>query len=295
MPDYNTNGWVYLPDEIAKMEEQVGIFSSVADFLVGIGKGKIVCLHEDYEKAGIKFLVRNQGNIGSCVGFGVAGAIDTLKVSEIVSGDRELFNNYSSEEMIYGGARRLSNYNIRGDGASVSQAVRYVNKFGVLSKGKYGNIDVTTYSVDRCRKWATSSGYPKTLETIAKETVVRQFARVKSWENFRDAIASKHPVVTGSNLGFSSQTDEEGFCKQNTNWNHCMFGLAVDDSSSRPGGMLSNSWGNYLKILKRKFNQPDGCFWVDAEDIDRMMRDGDCWALSDFDGFKKPIDTQVSW
>ena len=33
----------------------------------------------------------------------------------------------------------------------------------------------------------------------------------------------------------------------------------------------------------------------DADVIDRMMRNGDCWAISDFQGFKKPVNTNVSW
>jgi hypothetical protein len=295
METYNISGWVDLPDEVNAMEERFGVFSSVAPLLVGIGKGKIVCLHNSYTKIGISFLLRNQGNIGSCVGFGVAGAVDTLKAVEIANGDRETFKNYTSEEMIYGGGRKFGGYRISGDGCVVAHAISYINEFGTLAKGKYGNIDVTTYSVDRCRRWSNASGFPKTLESIAKDTVVRQFARVKSWEEFRDSVASGHPVVTGSSLGFSSSTDDEGFCKQNTTWQHSMFGLAVDDESKRPGGLISNSWGNYLKITKRKLDQPDGCFWADADVIDRMMKNGDCWAISDFQGFKKPVNTNISW
>lgn len=297
MMEYNTEGWVYNPEAIESTESVVGVFGAAAPFLTGSGKGKIVCLHDNYKKIGLDFPVRSQGNLGSCVSFGTAGAVDILKATEIAEGQREEFKACTSEEPIYFGARvRIGKNSIRGAGAVVAHAITYITKYGVLAKGKYGNIDLTEYSVERCQKWGTGSGFPPTLEDISKETIVQEFARVKSWEEFRDSIATGFPIVTGSSLGFSSQTDNEGFCKQSTTWNHSMMGMAVDDSSKRPGGLISNSWGKgWLKIVKRKLNQPDGCFWADADDIDRMMARGDCWSISNFKGFSKKTDSSVAW
>jgi hypothetical protein len=295
---YNINGWVNNPDAVEQVTSEVGVFSACADFLTNTGAGKIVCLHDNFAKIGIEFPYKDQNPAPSCTAFGVAGGVDTLKVTEIANGDRESFVAETATEPIYYGARVVvGNNGIRGGGAVVAYGVKYVNLYGVLARKKYGSIDLTEYSADRCVRWGNNSGFPKTLEAISKENVVLAYSRVKSYEEYRDSIANGNPVVVGSSYGFSSETDDEGFCKNSTTWNHCMFGLAVDDFSKRKGGLICNSWGRkWLKIRKRKLNQVDGSFWVDAEIIDKMCRNGDAWSLSSFQGYKKAaINTSVSW
>ncbi len=298
MPDYNTNGWVYNPEAVEQVASEVGLFSATADFLANTGKNQIVCLHENYTKLGMEFPYKDQNPAPSCTAFGIAGGIDVLKVTEIVNGDREIFVADTATEPIYYGARVVIGKNSnRGGGAVVAYGVKYVNGYGTLARQKYGAIDLTSYNADRCVRWGNNSGFPKTLEAISKEFTITAYTRVKSYEEFRDSIANNNPVVIGSSYGFSSETDMEGFCKNDRNWNHCMFGMAVDDNSKRTGGLICNSWGRkWLKIKKRKFNQPDGSFWADAEIIDNMCRTGDAWSISGFQGYRKAvIDTSVSW
>lgn len=295
---YNTDGWVDNPDAVEEVTSEVGVFSSTADFLSNTGKGKIVCLHDNYTKLGMTFPQKDQNPAPSCTAFGIAGGIDVLKVTEIVNGERETFLAETATEPIYYGARVVIGKNsIRGGGAVVAHGVKYVNTYGVLARQKYGQIDLTYYSPDRCVRWGNNSGFPKTLESLSKENVVMAYSRVKSYEECRDSIANNHPVIIGSSYGFSSETDDEGFCKNSTTWHHCMFIMAVDDDSRRKGCLICNSWGpRWLRIRKRKLNQPDGSFWVDAEIIDRMMKSGDGWSISSFQGYRKAaIDTSVSW
>jgi hypothetical protein len=293
----NNFGYIPNPEAADALEEQMGVFGSKAIFLTDSGEGKIVCLHESFTKIGEEFCYTDQGNVGSCVAAACAGLVDTLKATEIALGDRELYINETAIEPIYYGARVVIGKNsIRGDGAHVAYAMKYINEYGTLLKKKYDTVDLTEYSVERCRRWGTGSGFPKTLEQISKENPVKTYARVKSWAEFRDSIANGFPIIVGSNYGFSSVTDDEGFCKNTTNWSHAMFFCAVDDNSKRKGGLCVNSWGKrWLQIKKRKLNQPDGSFWVDADKVDEMMRNGDAWSISGYDGFEKPIDTQVSW
>lgn len=299
MPDYkyNIDGWVDLPEDVDAVESEVGVFGSAASFLSGTGKGKIVCLHDNYTNIGIGFQYVNQGNIGSCVAASSTIIVDTLKSTEIANGEREEFKAQTAIEPIYYGARIvIGGGRIRGDGAVVAHAVKYMAEYGVLAKLKYGQIDLTEYSVERCRRWGSGSGFPKTLEKISKENTIGAYSRVKSWEELRDSIANGHPIIVGSKYGFSSETDDEGFCRYSTTWNHAMAVIAVDDNSKRKGAMISNSWGrDWLRIKKRKLNQPDGCFWVDAETIDAMMRNGDAWSVASFNGYRKPVNTNVSW
>ena len=297
METYNISGWVDLPEEVDAIESEFGVFGSVASFLTGTGKGKIACLHDNYTKAGSSFYYVNQGNIGSCVSAAASLIVNTLMVTEIANGEREVLKGWTSVEPLYYGARIVIGGNrIRGDGALVAHQIKYINEYGTLLKQKYGAIDLTEYSVDRCRKWGTGSGFPKTLEDISKDHTVSIFSRVKSYEEVRDSIVNGYPVEIGSSYGFASETDEDGFCKQDTTWQHALSVIAVDDDSKRKGCMISNTWPlSWLKIRKRKLNQPDGCFWVDAETIDRMMKNGDGWSIGGFNGYKKPINTNVSW
>ena len=293
----NNFGWINNPEAVDEIESEVGVFGSAASSLKDSGKGKIVCLHENFTKIGEPFAYLNQGRVGSCVSCSTAIQVDTLKAAEIANGERELYVAQTCAEALYYGARVVIGKNrIRGDGAVNAYQVKYIAEYGTLARIKYGNLDLTEYSEDRCRKWGSNSGFPKTLEAISKEHLVLSYARVKSWEELRDSIANGFPVCVGSPYGFSSETDDEGFCKQNTSWNHSMTYIAVDDNSSRKGGLLCNSWPrNYLKIRKRKLNQPDGTFWVDADMVDKHMANGDAWSISGFQGFKRPIDSKVSW
>jgi len=46
------------------------------------------------------------------------------------------------------------------------------------------------------------------------------------------------------------------------------------------------SWGPSWISGPKRHNQPDGSFWVDADDIERyVLRSGDCWVFSDFSGY----------
>ena len=192
---YNTDGWVDNPDAVEEVTSEVGVFSSTADFLSNTGKGKIVCLHDNYTKLGMTFPQKDQNPAPSCTAFGIAGGIDVLKVTEIVNGERETFLAETATEPIYYGARVVVGKNsIRGGGAVVAHGVKYVNAYGVLARQKYGQIDLTYYSPDRCVRWGNNSGFPKTLESLSKENVVMAYSRVKSYEECRDSIANNHPV-----------------------------------------------------------------------------------------------------
>jgi hypothetical protein len=70
--------------------------------------------------------------------------------------------------------------------------------------------------------------------------------------------------------------------------------LGVDDEYKRPGVLVQNSWGVWNGGPKRH-DQPDGSFWVDAEEIEnRILKIGDCWAFSGYSGFKpQKLNTRI--
>ena len=295
MPNYNTNGWVYDPEAIDKVCNDLpqGIFGDAASHLKDSGAGKTVLLYKSYSKIGMDFPVLNQLSIGSCTSFGVGGAVDCLKAIEIVNGERSEYLADTVNEAIYYGSRKLSGWRIRGDGAVVATAIKYVADYGTLARVKYGNIDLTKYNVQRCRDWGNNKGFPSELEVISKNNRIRQYSRVTSWEQCRDSIANGYPVVVGSNYGFSNTTDKQGFAKNNTNCGHCMWigGIRHD----RVGGCIINSWGPSWNSMKtRELDEPDGVFWADADVIDKMMK-GDAWSISEHEGYPIKINSEVVW
>jgi len=80
----------------------------------------------------------NQGQVGSCVAFGTARAIEYSICAEIVNGQNEEFAKLV-EEVIYGGSRveigggRLG----YGDGSIGAWAASFVKKYGIIDQSSW--------------------------------------------------------------------------------------------------------------------------------------------------------------
>jgi hypothetical protein len=156
-------------------------------------------------------------------------------------------------------------------------------------------VDLTTYSGNKARSWGRgSAGVPDSLIPIAKQHPIHTVSRVDTYEECRDLIVNGYAVTIASMQGFSSKRDREGFAKPQGEWAHQMSILAVDDEYKRPGVLVQNSWGVWNAGPKRN-GQPDGSFWVDAEEIEkRILRKKDSWAFSGYEGFKpQKLNTRI--
>ena len=284
-------GWENPPDEVEAILNQLPlpIFGSAAPFLAGSGKGKVVLLHKCVEEVTGKSFPIHYQTIGDCVSHGWGLGIDVLKCVQISIDKRpEQWTNETATEVIYAGSRveigggRLGN----GDGSLGAWAADWVAKYGIIARGQYGSIDLREYDGQRAKSWGGArAGVPDDLEPIAKEHPVKTVSLVRSYEEARDAIANGYPVPVCSMQGFASQRDSKGFAKAQGTWPHCMLFMAVDDADGRPGLLCMHSWGpNWIGGPKRH-DQPDGSFWVDAAVADRMLDDGDSFAISNFQGY----------
>lgn len=293
MPNHNSNGFIFDPIAIDAVCSELPLpyFGDAASNLKGYGEGKTVLLYKNFDKVGINNFVRNQLDIGSCTACALAGLVDLTKVTEITSGERSEYLAGTVAEHLYRGARLGTN--ISGDGASVALAVRYAATFGTLAMIKYPEVDLSSYSVDRCRRWGNNSGYIKSLDDIAKNHKILKYTKVRSYEEARDSIAGGYGVICGSSYGYSSTCDNDGFAKQNTTWQHAMYWSAI--RHDKPGILIQNSWASWNKMPNRKFAEPAGSFWARAEDIHKMCVNGDCWAIGSHDGYPKKITMEVAW
>jgi hypothetical protein len=235
----------------------------------------------------------SQGNVGSCVGWGSALAVDFLQACDIVwRREPERWGGRTIESATYGFSRveaRGLAHNNGGDGSTGFHAAKGVREFGTLHYGiDYDGTVFDGPSQARDREWGRF-GVPDKLEPHAAKRKVREVTLVTNFMEAARAIANGYPCTVASGQGFSMSRDEQGFCRAGGTWWHlmCLAGLRWD----RPGLLCFNSWGRSNTTGKHwPADMPEEArvcsFWIDAEVIDRMLSGRDSYAYAGFSGFE---------
>jgi len=235
----------------------------------------------------------DQGKVGACVAFGTARAIQYTTLAEISRGDPDQ-SVPLVEEAIYAASRveigqgRLG----RADGSTGAWAAEAVRKLGILKRGKWHGVDLSTYDEARCRQWG-QLGVPKEFKNSMGQHPVRGITRVKTWEEAKRSLASGHAIAVCSRVGFVKSRDAAGFCERQGTWGHCLC-LCGYQTGQREGGRFDNSWGPNFHTgpLGAGNPGPEG-FYADAITVEEMLAEGDSWAFSAVEGF--PDRGVVSW
>ena len=237
---------------------------------------------------------RNQRQVGSCVGFGTTKAVETTMAVEIaINGEAEEWKDIA-QEVTYGGSRvEVGNGRIRGDGSVGAWAAEFVRRWGVVARGVYGGLDLSTYSEQTCREYG-DRGVPADLEALAKSHPVKDTTLVKSWADAKKMLAAGYGLAVCSTQGFSMTRDANGVCRPSGNWGHCM---AIDgyhtDEAGNEYGHIDNSWGPNAHTGPVGWGDPSTSgFWASAEVIDPMIRAGDTWAFAAVQGFPARV---IDW
>jgi hypothetical protein len=243
----------------------------------------------------------NQGQVGSCVSHGWGRAVQDLLLVEVANGEPEQWPGFEvCREAIYGGSRveigggRLGNE----DGSMGSWAADFVTKYGNLFYQKYPSVDLTGgYTERRAKDWGYK-GVPDDLESACKEHPVGSVAKISSAQSCADAIVNGYPVSVCSQQGFAMQRSAGGWCRAQGSWPHCMEirGVFVE-KGGRKGFVIQNSWGDYLGSGNntlalesgRSVTLPEGCFAAEWDVVDRMCRQDDTFAPSQFKGFPRRL------
>lgn len=292
-------GWVPSRRETRrfKTQQRTPYFAQAAKSLAGTGSGKQAFLWKFFERTTGEKLIPHEQTIGDCVSHGWGLGIDILDCVQIAHGRGRWKTKCATEPIYAGGRVEVGGGTIKYDGMHGSWAAEWCRDYGVLLRRPYlfGKYDFTTYSGSKARSWAHNcdnctnwgGGVPDELEPIARRRPVKTVTLVKSWEEARDAIFNGYPVAICSTAGFSSKRDEDGFAEQNNIWYHCMLLAGIDDNKTRPGGLIINSWGPDWISGPTRFGQPAGSFWVDAEVIDRMVKEDDSFAMSNYNGYRR--------
>lgn len=234
----------------------------------------------------------DQGPVGCCVGAGWAQAANVCQAMQILNGKRAEWKPLSAE-VIYGNSRvEIGGGRISGDGSVGAWAKEAAEKCGMAPMERFASADLTAFSPSRARQFG-ATGVPRDINDVAKLHPVKGCALAKSWTDVKRAVQQGYPVAVCSNQGFTMQRDADGFCRPQGVWNHCMSIHAVR-GGKRPGGFVLNNWGAKAHTGPVwPADMPVEGFWADADTIDRMVRQGDSFALSDLTGFparKVPLD-----
>lgn len=294
-------GWLNLPTaRRAFIENNVRPFYYQHDHEIkGTGKNKEVLLWKFYEEEIKAKFTPHVQDIGDCVGQAFSLGVDTLTAVQIgLQGRNEEWRGKCSSEAIYAGSRIeigkgvacFGRFGRPSDGSTGAWAGEYVRDYGVLLRQKYGDVDLTRYRPELARVWGSSNqfGVPDDLETISKPHPVKTVTRVDGWDQACDLIANGYLILLCSNVGFNQETDSDGFLSPGPTWYHAMCLWGIDTKSSREGGCIANSWPEqWVSGPQHRLGTPAGNFWADARVIDRMLKQEDSYALSNYVGYPR--------
>lgn len=232
----------------------------------------------------------NQEYCGSCVAHFAALACDTLTAINIVRNGGSGPAPRTDPMTIYWGSRvEIGGGRISGEGSVNVWAAEYLKRYGALPQQKFPSIDLSKYSPSVCCGPNSRRGVPDALEPIARQMPVKRYEMVRSFDEAVYAISNLYPVGVASSQGFRMELDANGFGTPSGVWNHSQL-VAGYELDPTPCGYVVNSWG--LCYRGGPIGWCRAMMKVHAKVLDKMLKEGDSVALSNFNGFlpQKPDD-----
>lgn len=227
--------------------------------------------------------------VGDCVAQGARGAVNTLAAQEIFTGDAEEWHDVFAPYFYGTGRVLVGKGQLRGgDGSLGSWQAKAVELYGALAADGDG---VPAYSGELSREWG-DKGPPQKFVEQGKKNLIRTTARLFSAEDTAMSVINGHPATIASNQGFEYLPRTDGFHYPRGTWPHQMVITVVDRNPKDPYFGILNSWGDVHGVLRdfRTGNTwPKGMLRVRWSVVDRMIRSGEAFAYSRFDGF--PVQT----
>jgi hypothetical protein len=217
--------------------------------------------------------------VGDCVSHGHGHGYDLLQCVEHLLGGgapgglaRDATE--TDTEFLYGVGREAAGMlGSWGDGCYGAAMVKAMTGTGVLPRSAVG-----PYDGQRARRWG-HDGAPADLKTRAARWKLGNAALVRTWDELLQALGAGYPVTVCTALGFTLRRDDQGFCRREGRWGHCMLvcGARQDD---RPGACVFQSWGPNVPSGPTTLDQPDNTFWIDRLDAEAILAERDSWALA---------------
>jgi hypothetical protein len=237
---------------------------------------------EVWQKIGANTPPNYPQQVGDCTGFGAKNGIEQKQGIDLARGADFAFRPIDPC-YLYGYSRvQIGKGKVRGDGSVGAWVALAAKEGGLLFLDDPG---VPPYSGARSRQWG-QSGPPAEFIAIAKQRRVKTIAPVKTAAQCRDAICNGYPVTIASQFGSTDIRPRDGrmVARRNTQWAHQMCCIGYDGSAATAYFYILNSWGEGAHVEPLQ-GEPRGGFWVTFDDMQWICSTGDCWSLSDLDGF----------
>jgi len=210
--------------------------------------------------------VENQGNLGSCTGNALAGAVEFLE-----NKDGRPFTNVSRLFIYYN--ERVIEHSVSEDsGAMIRDGIKTLVKQGVCSEKKW------PYVVSKFTQKPSATCYKE-----ASDHQVTAYARLQALDEMRACLASGYPFVFGFTVYESFESDKVAksgvvpLPKHNEKMlgGHAVLAVGYDDATQRV--LVRNSWGPGWG-MKGYFTMPYDYL------ADRNLSD-DFWTVRGEEGF----------
>ena len=235
---------------------------------------------------------------GSCVGNGGGQAIWYLSAVEVV-------RLKDPEQVLmpfwllpYGRSRYYAGSRGKGEGSFGSAFAEAMRKDGVLEASHEGLPQCTdqgglTYGRATEMSWSDDGKIDKKWLDLSRKHLLKSTAQVKSAVQVREALLNYYPCTIASDWGGQMTPAVQGqppvrLNKRADTWNHqmCVIGTVNHPTLGWIYYVL-NSWGvdAHGQPPEGGYGEPPGGFWVNETDMDRIAKQGDSFAFSQFDGF----------
>lgn len=260
-----------------------GIYGNYAHAIDGSGKGKVALPFKHVLKFDPQFGGCEAQTTGDCTSHGARNAGMITYCNDIILRKQaEIYKGRFATEPIYG------HRGFSGQGMSPSRAAEFISKVsGFHIRKKYASVDLSVYNSSIGSNWG-GRGTPKDVIEDGKPHNMLNTSLVNSIDEAIDLVYNGYGLTIASNYGFSNKRDKNGICVQQGSWNHQMSIIGMDDSGQRHKNalfLIQNSWGPNWVGGPKVYDQPDGSFWIYADILLGMIRSGECWAFSGFNGF----------
>lgn len=267
-------GWFGVDETQRGFAAQFPPLSMAAPHLYGSTSTEPILLYKAWADVLGDYPPYKAQEIGDCVSHGAGHAVDLLQCVEIALGEQSAYRE-TSTEFIYATSREVAGILGRQDGSYGAAAVKAMQQVGICSREMLGADGA--YSGSRAKAWGLR-GAPREYKDAAAAFKLGGAAKVSTWADLVAAMTNGYTVTIASNQGFELQRDNQGFCRPRGSWAHQMFlaGLRFD----REGALICQSWGPTNPSGPLHEGQPSFSFWVDRPVIERILRQGDSWALS---------------
>lgn len=229
--------------------------------------------------------------IGDCTSWGAKHAIERMQGAGMIRGPPTEFREVSSMWLYGAGRVWIAQGQFgRGDGCSGAAIAQAAREFGVLPLDAPGLPD---YDGATAREWGRR-GPPEQFKPIAALYRVKTVSLLETVDQVRDAICNGYGVTIASQWGTSNSAmrvkDGRIVAPRAGSWSHQMCVDGYDGSTGRAKYFhITNSWGPQAHP-KPVDGSPPGGFWVEDKEIAWILRAGDTWAFSDFEGFPAKLD-----